>query len=115
MINLFPHPEILSIAITDLVEYMQWDNITILYDDGLQLVESLLNSASVPPKKIILRKLPPDDDYRLILEEIQDQEYFTNIIVNCDAYKTEVVLKQAQQVGLMNRNYNYILTSLVSS
>ena len=65
--------------------------------------------------KMTLRQLDPmSDDYRPMLKEIKKSPD-TNIVLDCAFEKIENVLRQADEIGLVNDYYSYFITSLVSS
>ncbi len=112
-------------------------------DQSLFKLQDLIKSSVPSKRQVILRKLSANNDfrwgsvfsltsllytmyryyclrsgnsywkYRDILREILRETEFKNILVDCEGRKAELVLKQAQQVGLMNFQYSFILTTLV--
>lgn len=61
---------------------------------------------------IVVRQLDEGDDYRPLLRTVKNSRS-TNIILGCKIDILPEVLKQAQQVGLMVSEYNFIISNLV--
>ena len=77
----------------------------------------MLKSKVPIDRRVMIRQLrSPDgiDDYRELLREIMAEEDYKHIVLDCSALKAQLVLKQAQQVGMMYSSYSYLLTTLVS-
>ncbi|XP_066961996.1 glutamate receptor ionotropic, kainate 2-like isoform X1 [Macrobrachium rosenbergii] len=112
-INLYPHPSALSKAYLDLVRLFNWETFCILYEDntGLVRLQEILKTPKKNEMKILYKRLPMGDDYRPTLNEIKMVEEY-NILLDCHTDKVFQVLKQAQQIGMMTSDYNYILTTL---
>lgn len=115
-LNLYPHPESLSQAFMDLIDAFQWKEFLILYEDNealIKLQDVLKLSPNDPDMRIIVRQLIPtkDDDYRPLLKDIKKSGN-TRILLDCRTELIQVVLKQAQQVGIMTAYHNYIISNL---
>ncbi|XP_068239083.1 glutamate receptor ionotropic, kainate 2-like isoform X2 [Palaemon carinicauda] len=112
-INLYPHPSALSKAYLDIVRLFNWKTFCVLYDDNMGLVrlQEILKTPKKNEFKIMYKRLPAGDDFRPILNEIKMVEEY-NILLDCHTEKVFDVLKQAQQIGMVTANYNYILTTL---
>ncbi|KAK7053103.1 hypothetical protein SK128_020197 [Halocaridina rubra] len=112
-VNLYPHPSSLSKAYLDLVRSFGWKSFCIVYEDkmGLVRLQELLKTPRRNEFKICIKKIPYGDDFRSILNEIQIRGEH-NILVDVRTERVFQVLKQAQQIGMMSGNHNYIITSL---
>lgn len=60
----------------------------------------------------MVRQLENGDNYRNVLRDIQKSSC-NNIILDCSLDILPEVLKQAQQVGIMVAEYNFIISNLV--
>lgn len=87
----------------------------IIYENNERLytLQDLIKSSNPPIRNSILKQLPEGDDYRPLLKDILYSTSMFNIIIDCATEKVPIVLKQAQQVGLMTYMYSYIVTTLV--
>jgi len=63
---------------------------------------------------IMVRQLEKDGNYRPVLRDIQKSKC-NNVILDCSLDILPEVLIQAQQVGIMIAEYNFIITNLVWS
>ena len=114
------HPDITSLggAYLDVLEAYHWETITILYQDNdsfMTLKRILEKTAKVGPMdkfRLVVKQLVKNENgYRDVLKEIFLSE--SNLIVlDCEKYILEEVLKQCQQVGLISQGYSFFLTSL---
>ncbi|XP_021964381.1 glutamate receptor ionotropic, kainate 2 isoform X1 [Folsomia candida] len=114
LINLAPHPATISRAINDLVESYGWVEYVILYENNESLfrLQDLIKATQPPARKASLRQLSPDDDFRGLLKDILRATQYRKIVIDCSTVKLAEFFKQAQQVGLMNYQFSYIVTTL---
>ncbi|KAL3280163.1 hypothetical protein HHI36_017663 [Cryptolaemus montrouzieri] len=115
IINFYPHPAQLSKAYVDIIRKLEWTNFIIFYENDesfLRLLE-IMQLTQDMAYLIIIRQLDPKEDgvYRPQFKEISNS-HVKNIIIDCRTEILPEVLKQAQQIGLVNRNYNYFITNL---
>ena len=114
------HPDITSLggAYLDVLEAYHWKTITILYQDNdsfMTLKKILEKTGTIGPMdkfRLVVKQLVKNKNgYRDVLKEIFMSE--SNLIVlDCEKYILEEVLKQCQQVGLISQGYSFLLTSL---
>lgn len=80
----------------------------------LKKVKCLLSgpAPSVPKLDITLRIVNFDYEYRLILRDLARRS-IRNIVLDLEPDETQVVLKMALQLGMINSSYHFILTTLV--
>ncbi|XP_037896412.1 glutamate receptor ionotropic, kainate 1-like [Glossina fuscipes] len=66
LVNLYPHPNILSKAYVDIVKYWGWRTFTIIYEsnDGIVRLQELLKAHGQTPYPITVRQLTDTGDYR---------------------------------------------------
>ncbi|KAJ9588777.1 hypothetical protein L9F63_017936 [Diploptera punctata] len=120
LVNLHPHPSTLAKLYAELVTAWGWQKFTILYEDksGLVRLNNLIRmyeKYGLNDKKnehtITIRQLDPLQNHRQILREIK-RSGDNNIVLDCSVEFLPEVLKQAQQVGLMTSEQNFIITSM---
>ncbi|XP_044762493.1 glutamate receptor ionotropic, kainate 2-like [Coccinella septempunctata] len=115
IMNFHPHPTQLSMAYVEIIKKFDWKQFILFYDDDesfLRLLD-LMKLSHDNSYLIVTRQLDPDDTgvYRDQFREIADSPV-NNIVIDCRLEVLQEVLRQAQQLGLMNRNYNYFITNL---
>lgn len=114
-INLYPHAPILAKAFADVVKRWNWDSFTIIYEDQASLakVTEMLKIYNTTGHTVVLRQLytSGNGDFRKALKDIWRSGQ-KNIVLDCSTENLNEVLKQAQQVGLMTHEYNYIIINL---
>ncbi|XP_017778458.1 PREDICTED: glutamate receptor ionotropic, kainate 2-like isoform X2 [Nicrophorus vespilloides] len=113
LVNFYPNPYMLGVAFLELVRKWDWKMFTILYDDEISLMKvDRLLMADNEGYKIRVRQLEVDvsSRYRNVLNTIKrsGEKYF---ILVCSIEVLEEVLLQAQQVGIITDEYNYIITN----
>ena len=115
LVNLYPHPSVLSEAYVDLVRAWGWKSFTILYEnnDGLIRLQEILKAHGSNGFSINIRQLVSGPDYRPLLKQIKSSTESSYIILDCSTDKIYEVLKQAQQIGMMSDYHSYLITSLV--
>jgi len=114
--NVRPHPRLVGKALADFIKKIGWKSLIILYEteEGLVRLQELLR---LPQKfegdiKITVKKLTPGTtDYRPLLKEIKISTE-THIVLDCEYNKIEIILKQADKLGLLTPYHNYLVTSL---
>ena len=99
-----------------MVRAWNWERFTILYEDsdGLVRLSEVLKMFVPKSVNIIVRQLELNgqSNYRSVLRRIRESQE-KNIILDCSIEILPRVLKQAQQIGLMVGQINYIITNLV--
>ena len=114
-INVHPHPSVLGKAYADLIKTLGWKSLVILFqneDSLIKLQEVLKLSQSFDDIKITLRQLDLEtDDYRPLLKEVKKSGE-TRIIMDCDYMKVGGILKQAEEIGMINDYHSYVITNL---
>lgn len=112
LLNLHPHPSILTQAFLDVVHTWNWKNVVLIYDseESLARMSPFVSSFR---RWVTLRRIDLDHfgTYRSSLTSIK-MTGATNFIIECSIEVLEEVLKQAQQVGMMTERHNYMITNL---
>uniref|UniRef100_A0A1B0DHH7 Receptor ligand binding region domain-containing protein n=1 Tax=Phlebotomus papatasi TaxID=29031 RepID=A0A1B0DHH7_PHLPP len=113
-LNIHPHAQTMSRVIVDLVRAFDWKSFTIVYENAPYLValSDLLKLYDPKGHTITVRQLDLglQDNYRAVLRRIKVSEE-KNIILHCSATILPEVLKQAQQVGIITDQHQFIITS----
>ncbi|KAL1131739.1 hypothetical protein AAG570_011352, partial [Ranatra chinensis] len=117
-VNIFPDPKLLTKAIIDVIEDMDWKSYSIIYEDDDALIRlqevlkahkgALTSEGYVP---FTVWKLQDNQDYRPLLKEIQMSSE-THIVLDCSTENIMTILSQAKEVNMMGDYHSYILTSL---
>ncbi|XP_013785227.2 glutamate receptor ionotropic, kainate 2-like, partial [Limulus polyphemus] len=112
-VNVYPHAPILGRAYLDLLLTKKWKTFTVIYEEneGLVRLQDLLKAPSYQDVKVVLHQLTPGQSYKKLLKDIGKQGE-TNIVLNVPIGKVPLVLREAQDVGMMTAYHNYIITSL---
>lgn len=114
-LNVHPHPSMMGRAYADLIKTLGWKSLAILFQNEASLVN--LQEVLKLPKhfddiKITLRQLDlVTDDYRPLLKELKKSGE-TRIVLDCDFEKVQEILRQADEIGLVNDYFAYLITSL---
>ena len=93
----------------------QWEVFAVLYEDNASLLrlQQLLQMPGFRPEyRMAVHQLPADEHYRHLLRRLM-QDQVRHVVLDCDVQSVPVVLKQAQQVGMMTAEYSFFITSLV--
>ncbi|XP_015173134.1 PREDICTED: glutamate receptor ionotropic, kainate 2-like [Polistes dominula] len=112
-INLYPHPEVLSMVYYNIIKDFNWKEYVILYDntESLLRLQRVLELQEIVGYEIRIYHLGNGPNYRDILRTVK-MSGVINIVIDCSYETLPVVLEQAQQVGLMLQKYNIIVTNL---
>jgi hypothetical protein len=77
----------------------------------LTRLQKLLNDPGVNQTAILVRQFTHYKDRTVLIDAIGRD--IKNIILDLNDVNTRIVLKMALQMGMINSNYHYILTTLV--
>ncbi|XP_065222052.1 glutamate receptor ionotropic, kainate 2-like isoform X2 [Planococcus citri] len=117
-INLYPESSKLAKAIGKVLQDMDWETFTLIYETP----ESLINLQEVLKEKmgrslyerptVIMKQLPEqEDDYKPFLKEIKNSSE-THIMLHCSPESIVRILEKAKQIDLVGPYQNFFLTSL---
>lgn len=111
-INLFPHPNNLAEAYTDLMKYWQWRSVAILYeeDDDVVQMKDLLEEMSEDGIGLGYFFKNSSDSFRDVLKQIREEGIFNIFVAISD--DIDIFLKQALQIGMLSDEYSYLFMSL---
>ena len=74
-------------------------------------LQKLLNDPGINQTDILVRQFTHYKDRSVLIDAIGRDIY--NIILDLNDINTGTVLKMALQMGMINSNYHYVLTTLV--
>ncbi|XP_042204499.1 glutamate receptor ionotropic, kainate 2-like isoform X1 [Homarus americanus] len=110
-INLHPSHEVLNRAFQDVMAFLNWTEVAIIYEEDLGLVK-LQELVKSPPKEhmeFLIRQGSPDN-YRDLLKEIKNKEIF-NIIVDTKPENMNYFLRGILQLQMNDFKYHYLFTT----
>lgn len=115
VLNIHPNSESLTQLLLEYVNASEWNTVAILYESPLWLrrVASVLENNNRLKNRISVHNLDytTNNEFRPTLQDVRDSDD-TNIILDCSSESMPIILRQAMQVGLMTKNYRWILTNL---
>ncbi|KYN07451.1 Glutamate receptor, ionotropic kainate 2 [Cyphomyrmex costatus] len=113
VINLYPHPDALSMVFQELIKEYKWKEYAVLYDnaDSLIRINRLLQLPNMNTISAMVFHLGSGPNFRQTMKEVKMFGY-NNIIIDCSYNILDSVLKQALQVGIMSEKYTIIITCL---
>ncbi|CAG0878616.1 unnamed protein product [Darwinula stevensoni] len=110
-INLFPGPEILSQAYREVVRYMNWTSLFIIYEEDLGLVK-LRDFILTPPfhgMDILVQK-GNSDTFIQVLNETKKKDVY-NMMIDIRPQSTAAFLKAILDLDMNDYKYHYLFTS----
>ena len=112
-INIYPDTEVLAQAFAELIVDYDWKSYTIIYEnnENLMKLKDVLQIHEPQDHPRTVRKLPTDHEYRPFLKEIVASGE-NNIVLDISADKIVNLLRQADEVKMMNEYQSFIITSL---
>ncbi|KAK8390471.1 hypothetical protein O3P69_010275 [Scylla paramamosain] len=110
-INLFPSHTYLNQAYKDMIQFLKWKKVAIIYEEdfGLMKLQEIIRS---PPSKAIemyIRQGHPDN-YRDVLKEVKHKEIFS-IIVDTLPGNMRLFLRCLLQLQMNDYRYHYLFTT----
>lgn len=112
-INLYPDPAVVADAYAALMKHWQWRSVAIIYEEDEDVVEmkDLLQELREEDIDVDYYARNATDSFRDVLRRVREDEH-KNIFVAIEDDDTEVFLKQALQIEMLNSDYNYLFRSL---
>ncbi|XP_064104775.1 glutamate receptor ionotropic, kainate 2-like [Macrobrachium nipponense] len=110
-INLHPTHEILNRAFQDVMTFLNWTQVAIIYEEDLGLIK-LQELVKSPPKEhmeFLIRQGSPEN-YRDLLKEIKQKEIY-NIIVDTKPENMNHFLRGILQLQMNDYKYHYLFTT----
>lgn len=110
-INLYPAQSLLNIAYQDVMEFLNWTKVAIIYEDdyGLVKLRQLVRSPRTRDIEISLRQADPNS-YRQVLSEMKSKE-FQNLIVDTRPEHMHHFLRMILQLQMNDYKYHYLFTT----
>ncbi|XP_043273100.1 glutamate receptor ionotropic, kainate 2-like isoform X3 [Venturia canescens] len=110
-INLHPAQKLLNAAYQDVMDFLNWTKVAIVYEDdyGLVKLRELVRSPRSRDLEIHLRQADPAS-YRPVLSEIKSKE-IRNLIVDTKAEHMHHFLRMILQLQMNDYNYHYLFTT----
>ncbi|XP_050512412.1 glutamate receptor ionotropic, kainate 2-like isoform X2 [Diabrotica virgifera virgifera] len=110
-INLHPTQHLLNAAFQDVMQFLNWTKIAIIYekDYGLLKLRELVRSPQNGGLEIHLRQASPES-YQDVLKEIKNKEIH-NIVVDTKPSNLQHFLKGILQLQMNDYKYHYLFTT----
>ncbi|XP_076628916.1 glutamate receptor ionotropic, kainate 2 isoform X2 [Colletes latitarsis] len=110
-INLYPAQSLLNAAYQDIMEFLNWTKVAIIYEDdyGLVKLRELVRSPKSREIEVNLRQADPDS-YRLVLSEMKSKE-IRNLIVDTRPEHMHHFLRMILQLQMNDYKYHYLFTT----
>ncbi|XP_015787527.1 glutamate receptor ionotropic, kainate 2-like [Tetranychus urticae] len=110
-INLYPNPVITGDALRDLIKYLNWTKIAVIYEQDLSLIKLQQLVKAPMPKSVqfIFRKTDPSQ-FRSILMDIRTRGIYS-VIIDTKPEHLHLLLKAILQIQMNNYKYHYHFTT----
>ncbi|XP_034173812.2 glutamate receptor ionotropic, kainate 2 isoform X3 [Osmia lignaria lignaria] len=110
-INLYPAQTLLNAAYQDIMEFLNWTKVAIIYEDdyGLVKLRELVRSPKSREIEVNLRQADPDS-YRQVLSEMKSKE-IRNLIVDTKPEHMHHFLRMILQLQMNDYKYHYLFTT----
>lgn len=110
-INLHPSHEILNRAFQDVMTFLNWTKVAIIYEEDIGLIK-LQELVKSPPKEHMefLIRQGSTSNYRELLKEIKNKEIY-NIIVDTKPENMNHFLRGILQLQMNDYKYHYLFTT----
>ncbi|XP_023314977.1 glutamate receptor ionotropic, kainate 2-like isoform X5 [Trichogramma pretiosum] len=111
-INLYPAQSLLNAAFRDVMNYLNWTRVAIVYEDdyGLIKLRDLVKQPKKSPEQEIYLRQADVDTYRAILSEIKAKE-IRNLIVDTKPENMHHFLRMILEMQMNDYNYHYFFTT----
>ncbi|XP_066250742.1 glutamate receptor ionotropic, kainate 2-like isoform X7 [Euwallacea similis] len=110
-INLYPAQHLLNKAFEDVMAFLNWTKVAIIYEEdyGLIKLRELVRAPQDSNLEIHLRQADPGS-YRMILKEIKSKE-IQNIVIDTKPSNMQEFLKGILQLQMNDYKYHYFFTT----
>ncbi|XP_043065157.1 uncharacterized protein LOC108093341 [Drosophila ficusphila] len=113
--NLFPSSEDIANALYDVINQFEWSRFIFCYESAeyLKILDHLMTlyGPKGPVIKVMRYDLNLNGNYKSVLRRIRKSEDSRIVVVGSTEGVAEL-LRQAQQVGIMNEDYTYLVGNL---
>ncbi|KAI9565746.1 hypothetical protein GHT06_009538 [Daphnia sinensis] len=110
-INLHPSQEVLNAAYKDLMRFLNWTKVAIIYEDegGLVRLQDLVRSPATSKMEVHIRQ-GTVNTYRQVLREIKQRD-INNIIVDTRTEHVHTFFRAILQLQMNDYQYHYLFAS----
>ncbi|XP_032308640.1 glutamate receptor ionotropic, kainate 2 isoform X2 [Drosophila ananassae] len=107
-VNLYPSHKLLTLAYKDLMVYLNWTKVAIIYEEDYGLF-NLMHSTSETKTEIYIRQASPES-YRQVLRAIRQKEIY-KIIVDTNPDFIKQFFRSILQLQMNDHRYHYMFTT----
>ncbi|XP_050742879.1 glutamate receptor ionotropic, kainate 2 isoform X3 [Drosophila biarmipes] len=107
-INLYPSHTLLTLAYRDIMMYLNWTKVAIIYEEDYGLF-NLMQSSTETKAEMYIRQASPDS-YRQVLRAIRQKEIY-KIIVDTNPSNIKTFFKSILQLQMNDHRYHYMFTT----
>ncbi|XP_051161200.1 glutamate receptor ionotropic, kainate 1 [Leptopilina boulardi] len=110
-INLYPAQDHLNKAFKDLMSFLNWTKVAIIYEEdyGLFKLQDLVKTPPSTKTEMYIRQAGPDT-YRQVLREIRNKEIY-KLIVDTDPAHMQQFFRAILQLQMNDFRYHYMFTT----
>ncbi|XP_022915866.1 glutamate receptor ionotropic, kainate 2 isoform X2 [Onthophagus taurus] len=110
-INLHPSQEHMNKAFKDLMTFLNWTKVAIIYEEdyGLFKLQELVKTPSISRIELYIRQAGPNT-YRQILREVRQKEIY-KLIVDTNPKNIQKFFRAILQLQMNDYRYHYMFTS----
>ncbi|XP_055858129.1 glutamate receptor ionotropic, kainate 2 isoform X1 [Episyrphus balteatus] len=110
-INLYPSQTHMNIAYRDLMAYLNWTKVAIIYeeDNGLFKQQELMRTTATSKAEMYIRQATPET-YRQVLKEIRQKEIY-KLIVDTNPSHINAFFRGILQLQMNDYRYHYMFTT----
>ncbi|XP_043071805.1 glutamate receptor ionotropic, kainate 2 isoform X2 [Drosophila grimshawi] len=110
-INLHPSQNIMNLAYRDLMMYLNWTKVAIIYEEdyGLFKQQDLIHSSAEMRTEMYIRQANPET-YRQVLRAIRQKEIY-KIIVDTNPTNIKAFFRSILQLQMNDHRYHYMFTT----
>ncbi|KAH8385446.1 hypothetical protein KR009_008145, partial [Drosophila setifemur] len=107
-VNLYPSHTLLTLAYRDLMFYLNWTKVAIIYEEDYGLF-NLMHSTAETKAEMYIRQASPES-YRQVLRAIRQKEIY-KIIVDTNPSHINKLFRSILQLQMNDHRYHYMFTT----
>ncbi|XP_044316489.1 glutamate receptor ionotropic, kainate 1 isoform X3 [Drosophila rhopaloa] len=107
-INLYPSHTLLTLAYRDIMVYLNWTKVAIIYEEDYGLF-NLMHSSTETKAEMYIRQASPES-YRQVLRAIRQKEIY-KIIVDTSPSHIKTFFRSILQLQMNDHRYHYMFTT----
>ncbi|XP_026846853.1 glutamate receptor ionotropic, kainate 2 isoform X3 [Drosophila persimilis] len=107
-VNLYPSHNVLTLAYRDLMVYLNWTKVAIIYEEDYGLF-NLMHSSNEMKTEMYIRQASPET-YRQVLRAIRQKEIY-KIIVDTSPSNIKKFFRSILQLQMNDHRYHYMFTT----